>query len=51
MEACTGTYVTTARGLEVAMGYYGLLDRLPRGRNESATEPLWVRRHDEYNVA
>jgi predicted dithiol-disulfide oxidoreductase (DUF899 family) len=44
------TYVTTARGLEPAMGYYGLLDRTPRGRHESATEPLWVRRHDEYGT-
>jgi predicted dithiol-disulfide oxidoreductase (DUF899 family) len=42
------TYVSTARGLEFAMAYYGLLDRTPSGRNESATEPLWVRRHDEY---
>lgn len=43
------TYVATARGLEApAMGYYALLDRAPIGRNESATEPLWVRRHDEY---
>jgi predicted dithiol-disulfide oxidoreductase (DUF899 family) len=42
------TYVTTARGLEVAMAYYGLLDRTPRGRAESASEPLWLRRHDEY---
>jgi predicted dithiol-disulfide oxidoreductase (DUF899 family) len=42
------TYVSTARGLEPAMGYYGLLDRTPLGRNESASEPLWVRRHDEY---
>ena len=42
------TYVTTARGLEVAMAYYGLLDRTPKGRAESAAEPLWVRRHDEY---
>jgi predicted dithiol-disulfide oxidoreductase (DUF899 family) len=42
------TYVTTARGLEPAMAYYGLLDRTPKGRDESATEPLWVRRHDEY---
>jgi predicted dithiol-disulfide oxidoreductase (DUF899 family) len=42
------TYVTTARGLEPAMAYYGLLDRMPKGRDESATEPLWVRRHDEY---
>jgi predicted dithiol-disulfide oxidoreductase (DUF899 family) len=42
------TYVTTNRGLEVAMAYYGLLDRTAQGRDESATEPLWVRRHDEY---
>jgi predicted dithiol-disulfide oxidoreductase (DUF899 family) len=42
------TYVTTARGLEPAMSYYGLLDRTPMGRNESDTRPLWVRRHDEY---
>ncbi len=42
------TYVTTARGLEPAMAFYGLLDRTPKGRDESATEPLWIRRHDEY---
>jgi predicted dithiol-disulfide oxidoreductase (DUF899 family) len=45
------TYSTTSRGLEVAMAYYGLLDRTPNGRNESATEPLWIRRHDEYGAA
>jgi predicted dithiol-disulfide oxidoreductase (DUF899 family) len=44
------TYVTTARGLEPAMAYYGLLDRTPKGRNESASTPLWVRRHDEYKT-
>jgi predicted dithiol-disulfide oxidoreductase (DUF899 family) len=42
------TYMSTARGLEPAMAYYGLLDRTPNGRDESATEPLWVRRHNEY---
>jgi predicted dithiol-disulfide oxidoreductase (DUF899 family) len=43
------TYVTTARGLEgPAMGYYPLLDRTPKGRNEPPDEPLWLRRHDEY---
>jgi predicted dithiol-disulfide oxidoreductase (DUF899 family) len=42
------TYVTTARGLEVAMAYYGLLDRTAVGRAESASEPMWIRRHDEY---
>jgi predicted dithiol-disulfide oxidoreductase (DUF899 family) len=44
------TYVSTSRGLELAMPYYGLLDRTPRGRDESATEPLWLRRHDEYET-
>jgi len=45
------TYVTTARGLEgPAMGYYGLLDRTPKGRQEGADQPLWLRRHDEYGV-
>jgi predicted dithiol-disulfide oxidoreductase (DUF899 family) len=44
------TYVTTARGLEPAMAYYFLLDRTPIGRNESSDEPLWVRRHDEYET-
>lgn len=42
------TYVSTGRGLEPAMAYYGLLDRTPKGRDESASEPLWIRRHDEY---
>jgi predicted dithiol-disulfide oxidoreductase (DUF899 family) len=42
------TYVTTARGLEPAMAFYGLLDRTPKGRHEDPSEPLWVRRHDEY---
>ena len=42
------TYVSSARGLEPAMAYYGLLDRTPKGRDESATAPLWLRRHDEY---
>jgi predicted dithiol-disulfide oxidoreductase (DUF899 family) len=43
------TYVTSARGLEgPGMAFYALLDRTPKGRDESATEPLWIRRHDEY---
>jgi predicted dithiol-disulfide oxidoreductase (DUF899 family) len=45
------TYVTTSRGLEPAMAYYGLLDRMPKGREESTSRPLWVRRHDEYDGA
>ena len=31
------------------MAYYGLLDRTPEGRNEPPDEPLWIRRHDEYD--
>jgi predicted dithiol-disulfide oxidoreductase (DUF899 family) len=42
------TYVSTSRGLEWAMAYYGLLDRTPKGRQEDEARPLWVRRHDEY---
>jgi predicted dithiol-disulfide oxidoreductase (DUF899 family) len=50
-ETVYRTYVTTARGLEVGMAYYGLLDRLPKGRAEDTNEPSWVRRHDEYTLA
>ncbi len=42
------TYVSTARGLEFAMAYYGLLDRTPKGRDEDVSRPLWMRRHNEY---
>ena len=42
------TYVSTARGLEPAMGYYGLLDRTPLGRQEAGEDVFWLRRHDEY---
>ena len=42
------TYVTSARGLEPAMGYYQLLDRAPRGRDEADDMPFWLHRHDEY---
>ncbi len=43
------TYSTTARGLEVAMIYYGILDLVPRGRAEQEPEfQSWIRRHDEF---
>src|SRR3954464_11953700 len=45
------TYVTTARGLEPAMAYYGLLDRTSRGRREEGESEHWLRRHDEYEWA
>jgi predicted dithiol-disulfide oxidoreductase (DUF899 family) len=46
------TYSTQARGLEFLMGYYQILDRAPKGRDEGGpgTEQ-WVRRHDEYGQA
>jgi predicted dithiol-disulfide oxidoreductase (DUF899 family) len=42
------TYSTTWRGLEFLMGYYGILDRAPKGRDEGEAWQLWIRRHDEY---
>jgi len=42
------TYGTTARGLEFLMGYYGILDRAPKGRDEGGESQIWIRRHDEY---
>jgi predicted dithiol-disulfide oxidoreductase (DUF899 family) len=43
------TYATTARGVEFLMGYYGILDRAPKGRDEGDEWQVWIRRHDEYN--
>jgi len=42
------TYSTYARGAEIIMGFYPLLDRTPKGRNESGESEIWIRRHDEY---
>jgi predicted dithiol-disulfide oxidoreductase (DUF899 family) len=42
------TYSTGARGVEFLMGYYGILDRVPKGRDEGDAFQLWIRRHDEY---
>ena len=44
------TYVTTSRGLEPAMAYYGLLDRTAHGRQEEGEREHWLRRHDEYEA-
>jgi predicted dithiol-disulfide oxidoreductase (DUF899 family) len=43
-------YSTQARGLEFLMGYYPILDRVPKGRDETGSGH-WVRRHDEYDEA
>ena len=42
------TYATTWRGVEFLMGYYPILDRMPKGRDEGDRWQLWLRRHDEY---
>jgi predicted dithiol-disulfide oxidoreductase (DUF899 family) len=42
------TYSTTGRGVEFLMGYYAILDRAPKGRDEGEDWQVWIRRHDEY---
>jgi predicted dithiol-disulfide oxidoreductase (DUF899 family) len=44
------SYFTTGRGLEVLNSTYGVLDLVPKGRNEKGLEwPMqWVKRNDEY---
>jgi predicted dithiol-disulfide oxidoreductase (DUF899 family) len=41
-------YSSYARGTEFMMGYYGILDRAPKGRDEGDQPMSWLRRHDEY---
>ena len=42
------SYGTSWRGVEFLMGYYPILDRLPKGRDEGDGWQLWLRRHDDY---
>jgi predicted dithiol-disulfide oxidoreductase (DUF899 family) len=46
------TYSTTDRGVEFLMGYYPILDRVPKGRDEGDSPApdsmFWIRPHDEY---
>ena len=42
------TYAAAARGVEFLMGYYPILDRAPKGRDEGDGFQTWIRRHDEY---
>jgi len=44
------TYATGWRGVEFLMGYYPILDRAPKGREEDDGFQLWLRRHDEYGA-
>jgi len=40
---------TRLRWVEFLMGYYAILDRAPKGRDEGDGFQLWIRRHDEYD--
>jgi len=44
------TYSTYARGLDILIGAYNLLDLVPKGRDEASLSRTmaWVKRHDEY---
>jgi predicted dithiol-disulfide oxidoreductase (DUF899 family) len=43
------TYSTYARGLDMIVGAYHLLDLVPKGRDEDPDSPMsWVRHHDRY---
>ncbi len=41
-------YSSYARGTEFLMGFYAILDRAPKGRDEGGQIMSWLRRHDEY---
>ncbi len=45
------TYSSYARGGEISLGSYGILDITPKGRNETINGNLsdWVRLHDRYD--
>jgi predicted dithiol-disulfide oxidoreductase (DUF899 family) len=45
------TYSAYDRGLEFLMGFYPILDRAPKGRDEEDESEFWIRRHDEYEHA
>jgi predicted dithiol-disulfide oxidoreductase (DUF899 family) len=42
-------YSSYARGTEFLMGYYAILDRTPKGRDEGDQPMGWLRRHNEYD--
>ena len=42
-------YSSYARGTEFLLGYYAILDRAPKGRDEGDQPMSWLRRHDEYD--
>lgn len=46
------TYSTYARGLDILIGAYNMLDMTPKGRDEAGmTNMAWLRHHDRYDDA
>jgi len=44
------TYSTYARGLDIFLGTYNLLDIVPKGRDEEGMRGMeWLRHHDRYD--
>ena len=44
------TYSTYARGLDIFLSTYNLLDITPKGRDEEGMEIMsWLRHHDRYD--
>jgi predicted dithiol-disulfide oxidoreductase (DUF899 family) len=48
--AVSHTYSAYARGIDMFNTAYYYLDTVPHGRDETAGNQHWVRRHDEYEV-
>ena len=48
-DAVYHCYSSGGRGVEFLMGYYPILDRTPKGRDEGDEFQTWLRRHDEYD--
>lgn len=45
------TYSSYARGLDILLGVYNLLDMVPKGRDEEGSSGMsWVRHHDRYGA-
>jgi predicted dithiol-disulfide oxidoreductase (DUF899 family) len=49
-EAVYHCYSSYARGTEFLMGYYAILDRAPKGRDERGQPMRWLHRRDEYQT-
>jgi predicted dithiol-disulfide oxidoreductase (DUF899 family) len=45
------TYSAYARGVEMALGTYAMLEFTPKGRNEKQNMGEWMRHHDRYEDA